>query len=528
MRISIILMLFLCVFVNSYLYADEEDTDKMFMEAGGKISTISVDGKRIKYYSYDKNGKSTFENNLAKRNFTVSISNINGREKLLKKLLENFQDFVYLKHVQAISINIEESKLPQILRKIMTQFSVRDIVKTPYKNVFSKKLIFDKAIHSSEVSTYSPNDPLFKSQWYLYNENNPNVDIGFLSYRKFIAETNYKPQFANPPVVAVLDVGIFYDSNELRDRIYINTNEIPNNGIDEDDNGYADDYMGVDVGHPECTLLACIDNYNEHHGTAMASIMGAKTDNNYYMSGILPDEVKIMPVSASYDYTQVDRYNEGYEYLLEMKERGVNIISVNVSAGGPFDPTEYRLLKEFYDAGILVVAAAGNEDINIDIDRGIGSEDFTRAYPAKYDLNNVIAVSAYDENGQVASFANYGDTVDIYMPGVNIISLAYPERPGYVAIGSGTSQAAAIASGLVGVAAYLYPDCNPIELRSLILESAVEPIGQFVVRSRSLLSFLTSQTFTMEGAKISSVDGVGLITDGKLQNYYCGTYGIGW
>jgi len=128
MRISIILMLFLCVFVNSYLYADEEDTDKMFMEAGGKISTISVDGKRIKYYSYDKNGKSTFENNLAKRNFTVSISNINGREKLLKKLLENFQDFVYLKHVQAISINIEESKLPQILRKIMTQFSVRDIV----------------------------------------------------------------------------------------------------------------------------------------------------------------------------------------------------------------------------------------------------------------------------------------------------------------------------------------------------------------------------------------------------------------
>jgi len=164
----------------------------------------------------------------------------------------------------------------------------------------------------------------------------------------------------------------------------------------------------------------------------------------------------------------------------------------------------------------------------IDIDRGIGSEDFTRAYPAKYDLDNIIAVSAYDENGEVASFANYGDTVDIYMPGVNIISLAYPEMPGYVAIGSGTSQAAAITSGLVGVAAYLYPDCNPIELRSLILESAVEPIGQFVVRSRSLLGFFSSQTFAMEGAKISSVDGVGLITDGKLQNYSCATYGLGW
>jgi len=135
------------------------------------------------------------------------------------------------------------------------------------------------------------------------------------------------------------------------------------------------------------------------------------------------------------------------------------------------------LISLFYDVGILVVAAAGNEDINIDIDRGIGSEDFTRAYPAKYDLDNIIAVSAYDENGEVASFANYGDTVDIYMPGVNIISLAYPEMPGYVAIGSGTSQAAAITSGLVGVAAYLYPDCNPIELRSLILESAVEPIA---------------------------------------------------
>ena len=527
MRISIILMLFLCVFVNSYLYADEEDTDKMFMEAGGKISTISVDGKRIKYYSYDKNGKSTFENNLAKRNFTVSISNINGREKLLKKLLENFQDFVYLKHVQAISINIEESKLPQILRKIMTQFSVRDIVKTPYKNVFSKKLIFDKAIVSSEVNTYSPNDPLFGGQWYLYNENNANFDIGFLSYRKFIAETNYRPRFVNPPVVAILDVGIFYDSDELRDRIYINTKEIPNNGIDDDNNGYVDDYMGVDVGHPECTLLECIDNYNEHHGTSMASIMGAKTDNYNYMSGILPDEVKILPVSASYDYTQVDRYNEGYEYLLEMKDRGINIVSVNVSAGGPFDPTEYRLLKEFYDAGILVVAAVGNEDINIDIDRGKGSRDSTRAYPAKYDLDNIIAVSAYDQSGLPASFANYGDTVDIYMPGVNIVALAYPERPGYAAIGSGTSQAAAVTSGLVGVAAYLYPDCNPIELRSLILERATETIGSFEIRGRSLLGFIAGQSFTMKGAKISSVNGVGLITDGKLQNYSCGLYGIG-
>ena len=528
MRVIILLIMFFYVFTINYLYAVNKSIDEMFMGAGGKISTISVDGKEIKYYHYDENNKNTFANNQAKRNYTISISNIDGREKLLKKLLENFEDSTYLKHAQAISINIEETKLPQILKRLMSQFSIRYVQKTPYKSVFSEKLVFDKAIHSSEVSTYSPNDPLFKSQWYLYNENNANSDIGFLSYRKFIAETNYKPQFANPPVVAILDVGIFYDSNELRDRIYINTNEIPNNGIDEDDNGYADDYMGVDVGHPECTLLACIDNYNVYHGTAMASIMGAKTDNDYYMSGILPDEVKILPVSASYDYTQVDRYNEGYEYLLEMKERGVNIISVNVSAGGPFDATEYQLLRQFYDVGILVVAAAGNEDINIDIDRGIGSEDFTRAYPAKYDLDNIIAVSAYDENGEVASFANYGDTVDIYMPGVNIISLAYPEMPGYVAIGSGTSQAAAITSGLVGVAAYLYPDCNPIELRSLILESAVEPIGQFVVRSRSLLGFFSSQTFAMEGAKISSVDGVGLITDGKLQNYSCATYGLGW
>jgi len=198
-------------------------------------------------------------------------------------------------------------------------------------------------------------------------------------------------------------------------------------------------------------------------------------------------------------------------------------------AGGPFDVTEYNLLKQFYNAGILIVAAVGNDNMNIDTNRGFGTSDRTRAYPAKYNLDNIIAVGALDEKGNVATFSNYGNTVDIYMPGVNIVGLNYPATPGYAAIGSGTSQAAAITSGLVGVAAYLYPECNPIELRSLILEKATEEIGTFQVTSRiGLFQVPSRQTYTMRAAKVSSVNGAGLISDGRLQNFPCGgTYGIG-
>ena len=530
MQIFRFVVVFLCIFVASYTFAADSALDHMYIDAGGKISSINVTGVKIKYYTFDEAYKETSDVKKLKRNFTISVGNGVENEGIIKEILRKYSKARYLKHVHALSVDIEENNLPAFIKNLMGRLNIKYIQKTPVKTINIDKITFDKSITPSEAPIYSPNDPLFNNQWYLYNKNNPNLDLGFLGYRKFIEGYNYTSPFGNnPPVVAVLDVGIYYDTEELRDRIYVNKGEIPNNNIDDDNNGYIDDYMGVDVGHLECTLSQCIDDYKVHHGTMMASIMGAKTDNNYYMSGILPDEVKILPISASYDYTQVDRYNEGYNYILEMKDRGVNIIAVNVSAGGPYDVTEYNLLREFYNKDILVIAAVGNDNMNIDTNRGLGTSDGTRAYPAKYNLDNIIAVGAYDEKGNVAPFSNYGNTVDIYMPGVNIVDLNYPETPGYAAIGSGTSQAAAITSGLVGVAAYLYPECSPIELRSLILEKATEEVGSFSVTRRiGLFQMPSRQTYKMRAAKISSVNGVGLVSDGQIQNYSCGGgYGIG-
>jgi hypothetical protein len=509
--------------VATSLFAENINIDAIYTESGGQISSININGRNIKYYTFVENYKKTADVESSKRNFTISVKKMKNHEFLVKRVLSKFSNITYLKHAQAFSVDVEESKLPEILKSLLGDFHINYIQKTPYKSVETGKNTYDKAISAAEAKNYAPNDPLFSAQWYLYDEENPNLDLGFLSYRKFISEYNVKSHFTNPPVVSVLDVGIYYDNEELRDRIYINKGEIPDNGKDDDNNGYVDDYMGVDVAHPDCTLLKCIDDYKMYHGTLMTSIMGAKTDNEYYMSGILPDEVKVLPISASYDYTHVDKYNEGYEYLLDMKERGVNIISVNVSAGGPFDVTEYNLMKKLYNAGILVIAATGNNDVNIDRTTGPGKYDKTPAYPAKYDVDNIIAVGAYGPDGRRADFSNYGDIVDIYMPGVSIVALSYPERPKEVAIGSGTSQAAAVTSGLVGVAAYLYPECNPIELRSLILNKATEEIGAFKVGTKiGPIQMQSRETYEMKAAKISSTKGVGLISDGKLQNINCG------
>jgi subtilisin family serine protease len=165
----------------------------------------------------------------------------------------------------------------------------------------------------------------------------------------------------------------------------------------------------------------------------------------------------------------------------------------------------------------MVIAAAGNNGKNL---------DKNPVYPANYNADNILAIGAMDEEGKPANFSNYGKSVDLYMPGYNIIAITYPEN---IVTGAGTSQAAAVTSGVFGAAAYLYPACSPLELKNLLLETAFN-VGSFTVSRNINLRFLPANktVYQMNMAKISDIGGVGLITDGHLQSGGCSGNGIGY
>jgi len=233
-------------------------------------------------------------------------------------------------------------------------------------------------------------------------------------------------------VVAVIDTGIDIAHPDLRDNIWVNAGEIPDNGRDDDGNGYVDDVYGYNAIAP---LRPPLDD--NRHGTHVAGTIGAVGDNQLGVVGV-SWHVKIMAVKF------LGKDGSGYlsdalaaiEYILTMKRRGVNIRVVNASWGSD---TYSRALEEALERlkaeGILVIAAAGNGSTN------------AKQYPAAYE--SVLSVAAVDQDGALAFFSNYGDWVDLAAPGRSILSTV---PGGRYASFSGTSMATPHVAGVAALA----------------------------------------------------------------------------
>jgi hypothetical protein len=297
----------------------------------------------------------------------------------------------------------------------------------------------------------TPNDEYFPDQWNL------------IMMR--VVEAWNVTQGSSDLVIAVVDSGGAAHP-DLQPNIYINTGEIPNNGIDDDGNGYVDDYMGYDFADNDPYPYATY-----YHGLAVASVIAAVANNTVGIAGIAP-KVKILPLKVAPDwaYGWLDEAAilEALNYIVMMKERGVNIVAVTASWGTlwpyPLDVVmqyEYPLYNAILNLSmhdILLIAAAGNDGINLD-------DDWYTMSPAEFDLPNIITVGAIDSNGLLASFTNYGyEAVDILAPGVMIPCLYVSHWGSWwsysVAYASGTSLAVPQVAGVVALIASALQDLN--------------------------------------------------------------------
>jgi subtilisin family serine protease len=256
-------------------------------------------------------------------------------------------------------------------------------------------------------------------------------------------------------VVAVIDSGIDFAVPQLASCMWTNDAEIPNNGIDDDRNGYIDDIHGWDFRDDDHS--SAVGTRLHWHGTFVASIIAAWPGDNAIV-GIAPG-VKIMDVRFL-DYKNLfykrdwNRLAQAIDYAVDNGARIINLsIYTTVTPPAVLEQAIRRALQQ----GVIIVAITGNNGRN------------TISYPGRYD--GVIAVSATDRNDRLAEFSNYGDEVEVTAPGTHITSLI---NGGIPTTKSGTSFAAPHVTALLALILSTNPSLSAAEAVAIMEDNAID------------------------------------------------------
>ncbi|MFH1235674.1 MAG: S8 family serine peptidase [Parcubacteria group bacterium] len=294
----------------------------------------------------------------------------------------------------------------------------------------------------------------------------------------------------NTVTIAVVDTGVNATHEDLQGRIWTNADEIPDNSIDDDENGFVDDVHGWDFTH--CTGSRCAVEKNEDndprdqngHGTHVAGTIAANLNNQKGIAGVCP-HCMVMPIQGI-EPTGFGFLDDLARSILYAVDNGADVISMSWIAG-----VESELLHDAIQyasqAGTVLVASAGN-----------ANSDAEPYIPAGYD--EVITVASVDHYGVKSDFSNWGK-IDVAAPGGdsirehagyepspfmgrNILSLRAAGTDMYgdgISIvknlyyrARGTSMSSPHVSGLAGLVITRHPEFTAEQVRGAIEESAID------------------------------------------------------
>ena len=299
----------------------------------------------------------------------------------------------------------------------------------------------------------TPNDAEFDELWGLRNTRAP--------------EAWGVTQGSEEVIVAVLDTGVDHDHVDLEGNMWVNSGEIPGNGIDDDRNGYIDDINGYDFFNNDGN-----SDDDNGHGTHCAGTIGARGNNGIGITGVNWN-VRIMGLKflSSGGGGSTNTAIDAIDYAIEM---GAKVI--NASFGGSFrSQALFEAIQRAEQAGVIFVAAAGNSSAN---------NDTTDHYPSNFnlELTNVMSVAATDEDDELAFFSNFGArSVDVAAPGARILSTLPGNRYGAL---SGTSMAAPHVAGLAALMLANQPSLSASQVISQIINTS-DRLGSLASRSLS-------------------------------------------
>lgn len=278
-------------------------------------------------------------------------------------------------------------------------------------------------------------DPYLARQWHLdhigakkvwqYNQGNPSTTI------------------------AIVDSGLDYNNPDIAPNLHRNPEEIADNEIDDDENGFIDDLIGWDF----------VRNSNmpfdrSGHGTFMAGIIAAALGNGVGGAGVCP-QCSVIPVRFL-NYEGLGDTEDGIKSIYYAIKAKARIINMSFAGEGKDDDLE-RAIKAAAKQDILMVVSAGNDHENI---------DFSAIYPARYDLPNLITVAASSKDDDLNYRSNWGQRhVHIAAPGDDIWS-AWFDKWDY---GDGTSDAAAVVSGAAGLIRSIAPELTAPQVKQILM-----------------------------------------------------------
>ncbi len=254
-------------------------------------------------------------------------------------------------------------------------------------------------------------------------------------------------------IIAIVDTGIDWDHPDLENNIWINKNEIADNGVDDDNNGYIDDIRGWDFGGLDGTSDNDPNEDKADHGTHVAGISSAVTNNNIGIASI-GYNCKLMAVKTSQNNVRSDNGSAliayGYQGIIYAADNGAKVI--NCSWGGyGYSIANQEAINYAISKGALIVAAAGNDN---------KSETF---YPASY--KGVLSVASVNSSDVRSSFSNYSNSVDVSAPGEQIYSTWYNNS--YTSL-TGTSMASPLTAGLAALVTNEFPNYTPLQIAEQI------------------------------------------------------------
>ncbi len=318
-----------------------------------------------------------------------------------------------------------------------------------------------------------PSDPDFLSQWGLQNLGqriyDPNIAGGFVGTpgadMRLPSAWNIQTGSSNV-VVAVVDDSIDIQHPDLYANIWTNIQELYGMpGVDDDGNGFIDDIHGWDFKNGDNDPSAD-PGRGEGHGTAVAGCIGAMANNGLGVVGV-NWQVSIMPLKFAFDVASMIR---AFDYAIR---NGANI--VNASYGGLFPSrAEEDAIIRLWNAGILLVTAAGNSDTN---------NDDIPNYPASYGEPNILAVAASSYDDRLSYWSQFGPTtVDLAAPGVSIYTTQSPYgNMGHSGLSGvyydfidGTSFSSPYVAGIAALLKAQYPTATYQELKGRILASVTQ------------------------------------------------------
>lgn len=428
--------------------------NKFFVKTKVELSVSEATGKIM-----IPTGIKSIDDKILKYNITEikTLFKLNNGDPELYKKLGMPRIYVFYTEAEKQSGYAMEEIVKDFNRDITVEYGEPDYIgisagvkESAMSNLFKKDIV--------------PDDEMFYKQWYLQNTGSVNPSGG--GRAKIGADIKILNAWdiekgSDEVIVAILDSGIKDDHPDFAGRIWINKDEIPGNDIDDDRNGYTDDTRGWDFAYDD---KRPDDGFG--HGTNIATVIGAKTNNNLGFAGI-DMKCKLMNCK-NLNSNNSGEYSWWAESIKYAVDNGANII--NMSEGGDDYSKVLKTAIEYaLESDVLVIASMMN--------KGDGRDYF----PASY--KGVFAVGATDtDDSRCKKFSwgggsCWGKHISVVAPGNRIYGLDYENENNYEVYWSGTSQSTAIVSGIASLLKAQNKYRSSEEIKKIIMLTSKDLVG---------------------------------------------------